>query len=65
MWIALTIILGILLLIAIGNNTVLRQELDALKYTNVYLFSKFVRESDIEDIEREIERAKKQFKQWR
>ncbi|TGE15235.1 MULTISPECIES: DUF1514 family protein [Staphylococcus] len=62
MWIALTIILGILLLIAIGNNTVLRQELDALKYTNVYLFSKFVRESDIEDIEREIERAKKQFK---
>lgn len=29
MWIALTIILGILLLIAIGNNTVLRQELDA------------------------------------
>lgn len=62
MWIALTIILCILLLIAIGNNTVLRQELDALKYTNVYLFSKFVRESDIEDIEREIERAKKQFK---
>ncbi|MBW4892119.1 DUF1514 family protein [Staphylococcus haemolyticus] len=62
MWIALTIIFGILLLIAIGNNTVLRQELDALKYTNVYLFSKFVRESDIEDIEREIERAKKQFK---
>ena len=55
MWIALTIIFGILLLIAIGNNTVLRQELDALKYTNVYLFSKFVRESDIEDIEREIE----------
>lgn len=50
MWIALTIIFGILLLIAIGNNTVLRQELDALKYTNVYLFSKFVRESDIEDI---------------
>ncbi|MDM3980653.1 DUF1514 family protein [Staphylococcus haemolyticus] len=62
MWIALTIIFGILLLIAIGNNTVLRQELDALKYTNVYLFSKFVRESDIEDIERDIERAKKQFK---
>ena len=55
MWIALTIIFGILLLIAIGNNTVLRQELDALKYTNVYLFSKFVRENDIEDIEREIE----------
>ncbi|WP_233641708.1 hypothetical protein [Staphylococcus haemolyticus] len=40
----------------------MRNELDALKYTNVYLFSKFVRESDIEDIEREIERAKKQFK---
>ena len=55
MWIALTIIFGILLLIAIGNNTVLRQELDALKYTNVYLFSKFVRENDIEDIERERE----------
>ena len=64
MWIALTIILGILLLIAIGNNTVLRQELDAQRYTNtnVYLFSKFVRESDIEDIERDIERAKKHFK---
>ena len=46
----------------LGNNAMLRNELDALKYTNVYLFSKFVRESDIEDIEREIERAKKQFK---
>lgn len=62
MWIALTIILAIVLLITLGSNSVLRNELDALKYTNVYLFSKFVRESDIEDIEREIERAKKQFK---
>lgn len=62
MWIALTIILAIALLITLGSNSVLRNELDALKYTNVYLFSKFVRESDIEDIEREIERAKKQFK---
>lgn len=44
MWIALTIILGILLLIAIGNNTVLRQELDAQRYTNVYLFTKYVRD---------------------
>nr|WLJ25874.1 MAG: protein of unknown function (DUF1514) [Staphylococcus phage HS12] len=62
MWIALTIILGILLLIAIGNNTVLRQELDAQRYTNVYLFTKYVRDRDIEDVEFEIERAKKQFK---
>ncbi|PTK52079.1 DUF1514 domain-containing protein [Staphylococcus haemolyticus] len=62
MWIALTIILAIALLITLGSNSILRNELDALKYTNVYLFSKFVRESDIEDIEREIERAKKQFK---
>lgn len=62
MWIALTIIFGILLLIAIGNNTVLRQELDAQRYTNVYLFTKYVRNCDIEDIEREIERAKKHFK---
>lgn len=62
MWIALTIILAIALLITLGSNSMLRNELDALKYTNVYLFSKFVRESDIEDIEREIERAKKQFK---
>ena len=65
MWIALTIILAIALLITLGSNSILRNELDALKYTNVYLFSKFVRESDIEDIEREIERAKKQFKSWR
>ena len=62
MWITISIILAIALLITLGNNSVLRNELDALKYTNVYLFSKFVRESDIEDIEREIERAKKQFK---
>ena len=62
MWITISIILAIALLITLGSNTMLRNELDALKYTNVYLFSKFVRESDIEDIEREIERAKKQFK---
>ena len=62
MWITISIILAIALLIALGSNSILRNELDALKYTNVYLFSKFVRESDIEDIEREIERAKKQFK---
>ncbi|MDQ7224174.1 DUF1514 family protein [Staphylococcus haemolyticus] len=62
MWIAISIILAIALLIALGSNSILRNELDALKYTNVYLFSKFVRESDIEDIECEIERAKKQFK---
>ncbi|MDS0194090.1 DUF1514 domain-containing protein [Staphylococcus sp. SKL71207] len=62
MWITISIILAIVLLIVLGNNAMLRNELDALKYTNVYLFSKFVRESDIEDIERDIERAKKQFK---
>ncbi len=62
MWIALTIILGILLLIAIGNNTVLRQELDAQRYTNVYLFTKYVRDCDMDNIKQEIERAKKQFK---
>lgn len=62
MWITISIILAIALLITLGSNSMLRNELDALKYTNVYLFSKFVRVSDIEDIEREIERAKKQFK---
>ncbi|RIO94463.1 DUF1514 domain-containing protein [Staphylococcus haemolyticus] len=62
MWITISIILAIALLITLGSNSMLRNELDALKYTNVYLFSKFVRESDIEDIKREIERAKKQFK---
>ncbi|PNZ31280.1 putative exported phage protein [Staphylococcus petrasii] len=62
MWIVISILLAIALLITLGNNSVLRNELDALKYTNIYLFSKFVREGDIEDIEREIERAKKRFK---
>mgnify|MGYP002715002314 FL=1 len=62
MWITISIILAIVLLFVLGNNAMLRNELDALKYTNVYLFSKFVRESDIENIERDIERAKKQFK---
>lgn len=62
MWITISIILAIALMITLGNNSILRNELDALKYTNVYLFSKFVRESDIEDIEREIEMAKKRFK---
>ena len=43
MWIAISIILAIALLIALGSNSILRNELDALKYANVYLFSKFVR----------------------
>ncbi|PTE74121.1 DUF1514 domain-containing protein [Staphylococcus devriesei] len=62
MWITISIILAIALLITLGSNSMLRNELDALKYTNVYLFSKFIRETDIEDIEREIERARKVFK---
>lgn len=62
MWITISIILAIVLLITLGSNSMLRNELDAFKYTNVYLFSKFVRESDIEDIKRDIDRAKKQFK---
>lgn len=62
MWIALTIILCVLLLIAIGNNTVLRQELDAQRYTNVYLFTKYVRDCDMDNIKQEIQRMKKQFK---
>ncbi|BAE05672.1 DUF1514 family protein [Staphylococcus haemolyticus] len=52
MWIAISIILAIALLIALGSNSILRNELDALKYTNVYLFSKFVSESDQYDIDR-------------
>lgn len=62
MWITISIILAIALLITLGNNTVLRQELDAQRYTNVYLFTKYVRDCDIEDVEFEIERTKKQFK---
>lgn len=62
MWITISIILAIALLITLGNNTVLRQELDAQRYTNVYLFTKYVRDCDIEDVEFEIQRAKKQFK---
>ncbi|MCE5089214.1 DUF1514 family protein [Staphylococcus devriesei] len=62
MWVTISIILAIALLITLGSNSMLRNELDALKYTNVYLFSKFIREADIEDIEREIERARKLFK---
>ncbi|BGE82812.1 DUF1514 family protein [Staphylococcus petrasii] len=62
MWIVISILLVVALLITLGHNSVLRNELDALKYTNIYLFSKFVKEGDIEDIEREIERAKKRFK---
>ncbi|GGG87798.1 DUF1514 domain-containing protein [Staphylococcus pragensis] len=62
MWIALTIILAIALLITLGSNSILRNELDAQRYTNVYLFTKYVRNCDIEDVEFEIERTKKQFK---
>ncbi|OFQ11057.1 hypothetical protein HMPREF2953_03665 [Staphylococcus sp. HMSC072E01] len=62
MWITISIILAIALLITLGNNTVLRQELDAQRYTNVYLFTKYVRDCDIEDVEFEIQRAKKHFK---
>ena len=62
MWITISIILAITLLITLGNNTVLRQELDAQRYTNVYLFTKYVRDCDIEDVEFEIQRAKKHFK---
>ena len=62
MWITISIILAIALLITLGSNSILRNELDAQRYTNVYLFTKYVRNCDIEDVEFEIERTKKQFK---
>ncbi|MDO0996601.1 DUF1514 family protein [Staphylococcus hominis] len=56
------IILPILTLIVVANNFKLRKDLETQEYTSAYLFSKYVKECDVDNIKQEIERAKKQFK---
>ena len=56
------IILPILTLIVVVNNFKLRKDLEVQEYTSAYLFSKYVKECDMDNIKQEIQRAKKHFK---
>ncbi|MEJ7443556.1 DUF1514 domain-containing protein [Staphylococcus hominis] len=56
------IILPILTLVVVVNNFKLRKDLEVQEYTSAYLFSKYVKGCDMDNIKQEIERAKKQFK---
>ncbi|MCH4424408.1 DUF1514 family protein [Staphylococcus haemolyticus] len=56
------IILPIFTFIVVANNFKLRKDLEAQEYTSAYLFSKYVKECDMDNIKQEIQRAKKQFK---
>ncbi|PCF86382.1 DUF1514 family protein [Staphylococcus intermedius] len=41
MWIIVSVILGLIVLILLVDNSLLRKENEALKYTNIYLSFKF------------------------
>lgn len=58
MWIIISVILGIIVLILLADNSLLRKENEALKYTNIYLGFKFKDEVDAKEFERFIERYK-------
>ncbi|MBT2834315.1 DUF1514 family protein [Staphylococcus coagulans] len=58
MWIIISVILGIIVLILLADNSLLRKENEALKYTNIYLSFKFKDDVDAKDFESFIERYK-------
>jgi len=65
MWIIISIILAIIILILIGNNSVLRNENNTLRYTNVYLFTRFVKdngEDGLIEFDKVMEEMTKKFK---
>lgn len=58
MWIIISVILGLIVLILLADNSLLRKENEALKYTNIYLSFKFKDDVDAKEFERFIERYK-------
>ncbi|EHT1768964.1 DUF1514 family protein [Staphylococcus coagulans] len=58
MWIIISVILGLIVLILLADNSLLRKENEALKYTNIYLSVKFKDDVDTKEFERFIERYK-------
>ncbi|MBV5158276.1 DUF1514 family protein [Staphylococcus epidermidis] len=65
MWIVISIVLAVIILLLIGSNSMLRSENNSLKYTNVYLFTRFVKdngESGIRELEEQMEEIARKFK---
>ena len=65
MWVIISIILSVIILFLVGNNSMLRNENEGLKYTNVYLFTRFVRdngEQGFKEFEKAMEEMAKKFK---
>ncbi|MCE5045798.1 DUF1514 family protein [Staphylococcus epidermidis] len=65
MWIVISIVLAVIILLLIGSNSMLRSENNSLKYTNVYLFTRFVKdngESEIRELEEQMEEIARKFK---
>lgn len=65
MWIVISIVLAVIILLLIGSNSMLRSENNSLKYTNVYLFTQFVKdngESGIRELEKQMEEIARKFK---
>ncbi|HAR6447238.1 TPA: DUF1514 family protein [Staphylococcus pseudintermedius] len=52
MWIIIAVILGLIVLILLADNSLLRKENEALKYANIYLSFKFKDDVDTKELER-------------
>lgn len=64
MWIIISIILAVIILFLVGNNGMLRNENNGLRYTNVYLFTRFVKdngEEGIRELKEEMEKVANKF----
>ncbi|MCE3020989.1 DUF1514 family protein [Staphylococcus pasteuri] len=64
MWIIISIILTVIILFLVGNNGMLRNENNGLRYTNVYLFTRFVKdngEEGIRELQEEMEKVANKF----
>lgn len=65
MWIVISIVLAVIILLLIGSNSMLRSENNNLKYTNVYLFTRFVKDNGeigIRELEEQMEEIARKFK---
>lgn len=65
MWLIIAIVLAVIILILLANNGMLRNENESLRYTNVYLFTRFVRdngEQGIRELEEAMDEMAKKFK---
>ncbi|WP_154836104.1 DUF1514 family protein [Staphylococcus pasteuri] len=64
MWIIISIILAVIILFLVGNNGMLRNENNGLRYTNVYLFTRFVKdngEEGIRELQEKMEKVANKF----